>query len=376
MRIGVDATALYGRYGGVQYALWNLLFALSRQDNEHQYVVYIPADGPPSALRQRFFNECWQWRILPFKGHERFRRITWQQTLLPLALKKDICDLLYAPTYVAPVFAQIPVVLTAFDLIALEFPQFVTASNRLHYQMLLPLSLRRATRIAVPSDAVRKKIGERFGAKVLLKTRTVPLGLEPLFFQPVSDDQIVAVRKRYELPQKYFLSVGNLEPKKNRDGLIAAYNLLAQRRGNLPALVLAGGTRPWKKLHLPLPENSREIGYVRRRDLPALYAGSAGLIFPTLAEGFGLPVLEALACGTPVVTSPAVPLPGLENVAQIIHPHQPEEIARVMEHLLENPALTAHARLEGPRFAAPYTWKRAAADMLETFTAAARAPHA
>ena len=366
MRIGIDATALYGRYGGVQYAVWNLLFALSRQKNDYEYVVYIPADGPPLRLRDKF-DAHWQWRMLPFNGQERLKRIAWQQLTLPTLLKRDKCDLLYAPTYVAPVLSPIPVVLTVFDIIALQYPQFATPTNRLHYQMLLPLSLRRAARIAVPSEEVRQKIGERFGKKVLLKTSVVPLGLEPLFFEKQPAQQIKAMRQEYQLPQKYFLYVGNREPKKNIDSLIIAYQILKERRPDAPALVVAGGARPWNYPTIA-KDDVHEIGYIRRRHLPALYTGSVGLVFPTLAEGFGLPVLEALACGAPVITTRAVPIPGIGSVAQIVDSHSIEQMAKAMESLLDDPEITNQARLKGPEFAAPFTWKRAAEQMLELFS--------
>jgi glycosyltransferase involved in cell wall biosynthesis len=362
MHIGIDATALYGRYGGVQYAVWNLLFALSRQDHDNEYIVYIPANGPPLRLRQKF-DSRWQWRVLPFNGQQRLKRIAWQQLALPGLLKRDDCNLLYAPTYIAPILSPIPVVLTVFDIIALEYPQFATAANRFHYQILLPASIHRAAQIAVPSEDVRQKLGKRFGAKVLLKTHVIPLGLEPLFFEEQNTAQVESVREQYQLPQKYFLFVGNREPKKNIDKLIAAYLLLKKRRSDIPALVLTGGARPWKSLSIMI-DDVHEIGYVRRHHLPALYAGSAGLIFPTLAEGFGLPVLEALASGAPVITTLAVPIPGIENVAQIVDPHSIEEIANAMEKLLDDSEIINKARMEGAKFVEAFTWNRAAERML------------
>jgi len=367
MRIGIDATALYGRYGGVQYAVWNLLFALSRQQNAHEYIIYIPANGPPLRLRQKF-DVRWHWRVLPFNGQERLKRIAWQQLALPILLKRDRCDLLYAPTYVAPIMSAVPVVLTVFDIIAMEHPQFATTTNRCHYQLLLPLSLRRAAKIAVPSEDVRQKTGERFGVKVLLKTHVVPLGLEPLFFEEQTNLKIEAVRQKYPLPQKYFLFVGNREPKKNIDSLMTAYQLLKKQRPDAPALVLAGGARPWKNQSIAV-NDVHEIGYIRRRHLPALYAGSVGLVFPTLAEGFGLPVLEALACGAPVITTRAVPIPGIKNVVQIVDPHSVEQIAKAMVNLLDDPKITHQARLKGPQFAAPFTWNCAAEQMMDLFMA-------
>ena len=182
MRIAVDATALYGRYGGVEYSLWNLLCGLHAQDTQHEYCVYIPADGPPPTLLQPF-NARWRWIRLPFEGRQKLRRIFWQQRILPGRLLRDGCDILHAPTYVAPLQTSVPTVLTVYDLIALTHPQFATPLNRLHYGALLPASIKRATRIIVPSQAVAREITARFPARF---PHVVELGLEPACFQSPS----------------------------------------------------------------------------------------------------------------------------------------------------------------------------------------------
>jgi len=373
MRIGIDATALYGRYGGVQYALWNLLYALSRENNAHQYIVFVPSDGPPPRLRQ-MMNAQWQWRFLPFPGSARMQRILWQQTQLPALLQKENCDLLYAPTYVSPARISIPVVLTVYDLIALKHPQFATVANRMHYRLLMSPSLKGAARIAVPSEAVRLDINHYFGSSIAAKTHIVPLGLEPFFRQTIDVAEKEAVRRHYQLPQKYFLFIGNKEPKKNLSALIDAYLQLQARLPHAPPLVVAGGTRPWKNQHIPPHSHIHQTGYVRRRHLPALYAASMGFIFPTLAEGFGLPVLEALASGAPVITTRAVPICGVSKCVQMVNAHSAPQIAAAMEELLINPQLRKRAEEVGPQFAGTFTWQRTAREMLQLFTAAADAP--
>ena len=107
MRIGIDASALYGRYGGVEYALWNLLVALHAEDAHNEYVVYIPHDGPPPARLQNF-NARWKWKRLSFCGAQKLRRIFWQQKILPAQLLRDKCDIFHAPTYIAPWSTPIP----------------------------------------------------------------------------------------------------------------------------------------------------------------------------------------------------------------------------------------------------------------------------
>src|SRR5687767_9692892 len=159
MNIGIDATALYGRYSGVEYALWNLLHALRAVDDDNEYIVYIPQDGPPPNLQK--FNSRWRWVRLPFTGAQKLGRIFWQQVLLPHQLQRDQCQILHAPTYIAPLRAPVPVVLTVYDLIALTQPHFATLANRLHYGVLLPRCIERAQRVIVPSDAVRREIAQK-----------------------------------------------------------------------------------------------------------------------------------------------------------------------------------------------------------------------
>jgi hypothetical protein len=179
MNISVDATALYGRYSGVEYSLWNLLGGLNVVDTENLYTVYIPHDGPPEEHLSSF-GARWRWVRLPFDGGDKARRVLWQQTQLPLALARDGCKLLHSPTYVSPALSPVPVVLTVYDLIALTHPPFATRLNRVHYRALLPRSIERARRVIVPSKHVQEEIA-RCVPSAISRTRIVPLALEPAF---------------------------------------------------------------------------------------------------------------------------------------------------------------------------------------------------
>jgi glycosyltransferase involved in cell wall biosynthesis len=360
MRIGIDATALYGRYGGVEYALWNLLVALHAEDAHNEYHLYIPCDGPPRA-RLGNFNARWRWHRLPFHGAQKLRRIFWQQTTLPAQLRRDGCDILHAPTYIAPRSTPVPTVLTVYDLIALTHPEFATAPNRLHYGALLPRSIQNATRVIVPTRAVAGEIETRFPTA---RTSVVPLGLEPIFFAPPSTPDLERVRARYCLPEEYLLFVGNFEPKKNLPVLLSALDSLP----DAPPLVIAGGNRAWRGHEAGSTPGVKSIGYVARADLPALYSGCKAFIFPSLAEGFGLPVLEALACGAPVVTSNHVPLPDLQRVALICDPYNASEIAASLKYILKNADEAARLKSAGQEYARAFTWRRAARETLAIYS--------
>jgi glycosyltransferase involved in cell wall biosynthesis len=359
VRIAVDATALYGRYGGVEYSLWNLLGGFHAEDSQHEYCVYIPSDGPPPASLAKF-NSRWRWIRLPFSGRQKLQRIFWQQQTLPTQLLRDGCDILHAPTYVAPLQATVPTVLTVYDLIALSHPQFATPLNRLHYGVLLPASIKRATRIIVPSKAVRQELTARFPVRF---PRVVELGLEPAFFETPSAEAKADVRKRYHLPERYLLFVGNFEPKKNLKNVLRALEMVP----DAPPLVIAGGNRAWAGHEMHSSTRTHVTGYVARADLPALYAGCSAFVFPSLAEGFGLPVLEALACGAPVVTSRTVPLPELEQAVLICNPNSATSIAEGISRILHEPGETERLRTAGQEYAKPYTWRRAAREILAIY---------
>lgn len=387
MNIGVDATALYGRYNGVEYALWNLLCGLNAVANEHprdahRLTVYVPHDGPPPQ-HLKAFDARWRWVRLSFRGGEKARRVLWQQAQLPFQLRRDGCDLLHAPTYVAPLRAGVPVVLTVYDLIALAEPRFATPLNRLHYGALMPASIAAANRVIVPSRLVQDDVA-RLVPKAASRTRVVPLGVEPLFFAAHDGERRNEVRARYRLPERFLLFVGNFEPKKNLSRLLEALNLVP----DAPPLVLAGGARAWKGFESNVAPNASStamssvtamsslralsIGYVRRRDLPVLYAMCDAFVFPSLAEGFGLPVLEALAAGAPVVTSTRVPLPDLQDAALLCDALDTASIAREIRRVLEDVSCRDELRQAGPEYARPFTWRRAAAQTLAVYREAVR----
>lgn len=364
MRIAIDATALYGRYNGVEYALWNLLAALRVVDTENSYTVYVPQDGPP-AQQIKDFDSRWDWVRLPFSGGEKARRILWQQSVLPRLLTQAGCDILHAPTYVMPLRSPVPTVLTVHDLIALTHPEYATKLNRLHYGLALQRSLERAERIIVMSQAVQRAVAKASPAAAA-KTTVVPLGVEPCFFQAPDEAAIAEASALYNLPPRFLLFVGNFEPKKNLERLLQAHARLPEA----PPLVLAGGARAWDSNGIQDSLGSgraQAIGYVRRRDLPVLYSQCEAFVFPSLAEGFGLPVLEALACGAAVVTSSAVPLPNLEEAALVCNPRDIDSIAANLQLVLSDEDRRQDLKTRAARYAQPFTWKATAEGTLAVY---------
>lgn len=363
MRIAIDATVLYGRRTGIGNFIWNLLSWLAELDQANEYLVWVTADAPAPPETVAAAGERWQWRRLPFDGEEKLRRILWQQTQLPWALKREKCGLVHGLSYVMPLLSPVPAVVTMHDLIALNHPRYARLSNRLHYRMTLPQTLKRAARLAVTTEKIRGEISRRVpdgDARV----RTVPMGVEPYFFDPEfrSAARIQEVRRKYNLPPRFLLFAGNFEPKKNLANLLRAVDLLDES----PPLVIAGGVNPWPGYE-DMKGRARVIGYVDRVELPALFAACEVFCFPSLTEGFGMPVVEAMACGAPVLASPAVPLPKLDSIAALAPPRAPRAMADVLEAVLNSPERRAGMSELGMEYARQFTWERHAREVLEIY---------
>ncbi|MDH7570950.1 MAG: glycosyltransferase family 1 protein, partial [Armatimonadota bacterium] len=381
MRIAVDGLLLWGRYSGVERAIDRLVAALAADCGEHEYVVYVPADSP--ALRQPLplgaTGENLTFRAAPFRGANRVVRILWQHLCLPRVAAGDGAHLLFAPGYVLPLRWRRPSVLFIYDVIALSHPTLARRTNAWHYRLVLPLSARRATRIAVPSQHVRQQVVQWCGVPAA-KVQVVPLGIDATFAPVSSASQREAVRCRYRLPPQFLLYVGNLEPKKNLERLLEAYALL--RREGVPHHLVLAGKPGWgmERLRVALQRNPFRAdihltGFVPDADLPALYSLADLFVFPSVVEGFGLPPLEAMACGTPVLVADVEPFHEIVGDAGVrVDPHDASAIAAGMKRVLTDASLRRRLTESGRCRAQAFTWERSARALRSLFAEATGAP--
>jgi glycosyltransferase involved in cell wall biosynthesis len=361
------------RYSGVEESIDCLARALA-QSGTHDYTLYgqaCPAVRSLASDRMRVRLSHWpvQFRAI---------RILWEQLVFPALLGRDHMDVLHAPGYVAPLLAPVPVVVTLYDLIALLHPELCTRSNHWHYRMLIPLSVRKAARVIVPSTATREALA-RWVPSVAGRIRVVPLGIaEP--FNVVRDPRAAeTLRIKYGVRGPFVLFVGRTEPKKNLVRLVEAYALL-RRNGVTSYQLVVAGIPSWDQgaVEQAIRRHGLEgtvvfTGRVPREELPLLYSLAALFVFPSLYEGFGLPPLEAMACGAPVVASDRGALPETTGgAAVLVNPLAPPEIARAMQTVLGDSDLRNDLIARGLRHAQDYSWARTAAATEAVYMEAAR----
>jgi len=357
MRIAINAVLLGGVETGVELYIRALLESLARIDERNEYLVFFNRDAvcelPP---RFKVFTTS-------FGRPQRLRRILWEQLELPKLLVQEKVDLLHAPAYVMPLRSPVPTIVTMHDILAVTHPHLCRRLNALHYGFMMPRSARRAIRIIASSHATKKAIIERIGIAPEKITVIYP-GLDRCF-QPEEDkSKLEPLRARLNLPKRYILFVGRLEPKKNVDALLRAYEWLRANRGIEHKLVLIGPEKcsdpeVGNRLAEPsLRDAVLRLSYARREDLPAIFNLADVFVFPSLIEGFGFPPLEAMACGTPVVASNIPVLQEtLADAAITVPPDDPNLLAIAMHKVLTN-AFLRHTLVErGLERARRFDWQ-------------------
>jgi glycosyltransferase involved in cell wall biosynthesis len=279
-------------------------------------------------------------------------------------------DVLFVPSHVVPVLHPKRTIVTIHDLGYLYYPQAHTRSSRFYLHISTMFSVRAARRVIAISEATKRDLIGKYRVPAH-KIKVIYHGRDPLF-HPVSDQaKIREVIARYGITKLYCIHVGTLQPRKNLGLLVEAWDTLRQTLDNPPQLLLAG-RRGWLYDSLLGSIQARGLGdlikladYVEREDLPALYSGAVAMTFPSLYEGFGLPPLEAMSCGTPVLVSNTSSLPEVVGDKGILlDPHDPAAWTDTLERVIADPQLRAELSRKGLERAAQFTWERCARETL------------
>lgn len=298
-----------------------------------------------------------------------------QQWIVPRQLRRMQATLYHSPYYLMPYAPGTSTVFTCHDLIPLIYAQYFSAVQRLIYRLTHALALKTARMTVAVSRTTQADLIRYFHLDPQ-RVIAIPEAVDD-HFSPRPSEQITAVRQKHVLPEEYVLYVGSNKPHKNLARLVQAWKICRSelRTQNLK-LVIAG---QWDRRYLEAKRlvggsglNAQVffVGPVDDADLPALYSGAMLFIFPSLYEGFGLPVLEAMACGTPVVCSNTSSLPEVVGEAGLLFdPLNPDEIAASIQRVLENPGLRVELRQRGLARAAQFTWERVAEKTMAVYRA-------
>lgn len=374
LNIGINGRSIFRQITGVQHYTREITRALClmASDDVH-FTVFSGREGrsrktPDLPLSFSYF---------PAGGP--LRGIIWEQALLKRMASKAGADVLFNPANMAPLNPAIPSVVTIHDLAFLLFPECFSRIFAEYYRLAIPRIARQAAAVITVSESTKAGLIEHLGLPEE-KIHVVLSGVSPEFRRKIPRQALDEVRRRYNLPEKFFLSISSLEPRKNLKGLVHAYRLLPVEIRKEFGLVLTGtGGRIYSS-----PEISAEIagiqdgevvttGYMPDKDLMAVYRLATTLVYPSLYEGFGLPVLEAMASSTPVIASNRSSLPEVAGSAAIlIDPESIEEMAAAME-LTARDSGTRNLLIErGNKRSAKFTWTAAAARTFDILMSAAR----
>lgn len=370
MRIGINFHTTDEYISGVEYYSLGLLNALLRIDTQNEYIVFT---NRPGLLRQYILKST-NLRIIEIKHlRTRVARILWEHTQLPRVAKRHGLDVLHCPSYICPLYTtSIPYVVTIHDTIAIDRPQWCKQTNSLYFSLFMKAVTKKASFIISVSKCTADDLKRNFDLPYS-KIRIVYSGIDNIFGTKKDPSHCCEVRRRYNLPELYILYAGNIEPKKNLWTLLRVHRKL--RDVGLPHKLVIVGRRSWG-VKVELDEIYREIksdnvvwtGYVDRHDLPCVYQMADVFVFPSLYEGFGFPPLEAMACGTPVIsTSTGALNEVLAGAALTVDPYRVGQITRAVVSMITDSCLRERHIRMGLKQSGLFDWERTATKTLSVY---------
>jgi glycosyltransferase involved in cell wall biosynthesis len=363
MRFAVDAHAIGRHLTGNEVYIRSLLNAFAAQDRDCEFVAYVSADDAPGLVPRRI----------------RTRRIAANPFVrlgLDLAMKvrQDRPDLLHVQ-YTAPIGCPVPVVVSVHDVSFLEHPEYFTRMRARQLQFTVSRTVKRADKVLTVSEFSRASILKVYGDLADDKVVAVHNGAGSEF-RPISREAAsAAVRERFSLATPFILSVGDLQPRKNQIGLIRAFSRLVRAYPQFPHQLVLAGKETWFADRVRIAARDSGVadrivflGFVSDSDLLQLYNACEVFAFPSFYEGFGLPALEAMACGRAVVCSNTSALPEVVDSAAILFdPYDVDEMVRAIADLLLDAELRARMERLGLQRAAHFSWQKTAQKTLEVF---------
>ncbi|QQG50080.1 MAG: glycosyltransferase family 4 protein [Candidatus Berkelbacteria bacterium] len=356
MTIGIDASrAVKQIRTGVEQYSWEVIQQLLRLDKTNKFILYAPHNPrDPFPLGSRA-----EWCIIK-------QRRLWSQIGLARELKKSPPDVLFVPSHVIPFASRVPAVVTIHDTAYKYFPGSYSYAERNYLNFTTAVSIRRAKRVIVPSTSTKRDVIKEY-PESQNKIVVIPHGVDHVTFNP-------DIKADRPIKDPYVFFVGRIEDKKNVRLLVEAFALLAKERKNI-RLVLAGsngyGFERVQQTIRALPKPVRDLilqpGYIPRYDLTRYLKHAHAFAFPSIYEGFGMPMLEAMAIGTPVVCADGSSLPEVAgDAAVLLPPNNPLAWAAALSRIINQPKVADELRRKGFKQAAKFTWEKTGQETLDT----------
>jgi len=372
MRIALDYSAAIWQRAGIGQYVRSLVNAMLAQDASNAYTLIT--SGRPT--KEHAFPIASNVRVRSIFIPDRYLNILWYRWRVPLFANifTGPVDIYHGLDFVLPPLTGNPrKVVTVHDLAFLQYPETTVPSLAAYLNKVVPKSVASADVVAANSHATKQALIEHYKTPPEMIT-VIPCGIAP-YFKRITDPVILeATRHKFDLKHPIVLSVGTLEPRKNHLGLIKAFYEVQQNKGNSGQLAIAGG-KGWlyedtlrTVRELKLENKVRFLGRVSDLELITLYSLADVFAFPSFFEGFGIPPLEAMACGAPVITSNTSSLPEVTGDAAIqVDPHDIHALANAIARLLGDEHLREKLRQKGYLQAQKYTWSKAAHKMLSVY---------
>lgn len=369
MRIGIEAQRLQRtKKHGMDIVALELVRALQRLNSEHEFFVFVKTDADREAVQSGKGVTVVEIPGGPYPY--------WEQVLLPRVASRYQLDVLHCTANTAPLFTRIPLLLHLHDIIFLERFDLQNGSwyqriGNLYRRLLVPRLVPKVREVLTVSDYENQVIRKFFGLGD--KVQTVYNGVGD-HFKPVAASETAAFATKHQLPEAFVLFLGNTDPKKNTEGMLRALDIAEKKYGFSPTLVMLDLDRAYLQSLLDkignqnLASRIRLTGYLPNRELPLLMNRATIYVYPSLRESFGIPPLEAMGCGLPVIASNTSSMPEVcGDAALSIDPFQPETIADAMYQLWHEKELQRALRAKGLERVKQFSWDQMARRMLEIY---------
>jgi glycosyltransferase involved in cell wall biosynthesis len=363
LRIAINALYLLpGRVGGTETYIRNLVKWLVRIDRSNTYVIFVNRES--AGIFEELAPEC-EVVLCPIAASNRPLRILWEQLALPFQIRRRRADLLFSAGMTTPFVSPVPSVLVVFDLQHSLQPQNFQALHLLFLKTIIYLSAKVSAGVVTISEKVKKDLIRLYGIPPG-KIAVTHLAVDHSSFFPRDAAEVEAVRSKYHLPERFILYAAASLPHKNHARLLAALHILRERGEGVRLVLIGARDKGQEELARAIQEAGQGdavvfTGWLPFEDIPPIMCAAEALVFPSLNEGFGLPVIEAMACGVPVVCSDIEPLPEVAgDAARFVNAYDQTSIADGISAVIGDPDVRQRLIEKGFRRAAEFTWENTA----------------